>query len=106
MITADDEEPPHAGDNRIAPRESLFLGAAVTRDAHTSQGRIRNLSKTGALLDLSPRPEAGEIITLSFRGVDQIKALVVRVTPKGVGVKFANVIDPAECRLRVTPKDK
>lgn len=93
---------PHP-DARLAPRDSIFLGAQVERDQGLVEGRIRNISATGALLEISASLELNETLRLRFRGVDDVQATVVRLTARGGGVRFATPIDPAVCRQSVLP---
>lgn len=103
MATSDPDSDP-APDSRISPRESLLLGATAETAAGMVEGRIRNISASGAFLETQARLKAGDRLVLRFRGVDRVEADVVRVTPKGVGVRFAEEIDPKACRKSVMPE--
>ena len=88
-----------ANETPRAPRDALFLGAVIERQAGSATGRIRNISPTGALLETSESLQTGETIIISFRGVEQSAAIVTRRTAKGYGIQFAANIDPSACRL-------
>lgn len=94
-------------EERNAVRKSLLLGTEVDSISGVETGRIRNLSATGAFIELARTFPIKEQLLLKFRGFDQIKAVVVRTTEKGVGVRFVSPIDPAICRRTITspPQD-
>lgn len=89
------------GEGKIAraSREALFLGATFQVAGRPGTGRIRNISPTGALLETSEPLRVGDVITISFRGVSEARAVVKRSTPKGFGIRFEADINPSRCRL-------
>lgn len=81
-----------------AARESLFLKAILTVHGREHEGRVSNLSETGAFVVAALTLSMGQAITIRFRGVDKVEAVVRRVTSKGFGIQFAEKIDPRNCR--------
>ncbi|MBA2934500.1 PilZ domain-containing protein [Sphingomonas sp. CGMCC 1.13654] len=91
-------EQPRPENQRIATRESIFLGADIMFEGEAIQGRIRNISSTGAYLEADAAFGAGDRITISFRGFADVGATVTRVACRGVGLRFDDRIDPARCK--------
>ncbi|WBO23777.1 PilZ domain-containing protein [Sphingomonas abietis] len=87
-----------------ASRESLFLGAEIRHGGVVLQGRVRNVSSTGAWVDCTHRLRVGDSLRISFQGVQDAEAQVARVTERGVGLHFDAPIDPSTCRRNVAPK--
>jgi len=90
-------------DQRAAARESIFLGAEVHHGGSILTGRVRNISATGAYLEIQAQLAAGDLLLLSFRGFERIAARVTRFAARGVGVHFEEPIDPSRCRQAVLP---
>ena len=95
---------PGSAEDRYAVRESLFLGTEIDCASGVETGRIRNLSATGAFVELARSVPIGEHLLLTFRRFDHVEAVVVRITAKGFGVRFASPIDPAICRRTVSAR--
>lgn len=93
-------EPSGAEDQHVAARESIFLGAKVAHAGKVIDGRIRNISATGAYLEANADLQRGDRISITFRGFEDVDATVTRTTARGVGVHFDVPIDPAQCRRR------
>lgn len=93
-------EPQGVEDQRVAARESIFLGAKVAHAGKIIDGRIRNISATGAYLEADANLQGGDRISITFRGFEDVDASVTRTTSRGVGVHFDVPIDPAQCRRR------
>ena len=91
-------EPQGAEDQRVAARESIFLGAKVAHAGKIIDGRIRNISATGAYLEADADLKGGDRISLTFRGFEDVDATVTRTTARGVGLHFDVPINPAQCR--------
>jgi hypothetical protein len=91
-----------AGNQRVAARESIFLGAKVAHADKVIEGRIRNISATGAYLEADADLHSGDRICLTFRGFENVDAVITRKTARGVGVHFDLPIDPVQCRRRQT----
>lgn len=87
-----------------ASRESLFLGAEIRHDSDVLQGRVRNVSSTGAWVDCKHRCRVGDCLYISFQGVQHAEARVARVTERGLGLHFETPIDPSICRRNIAPK--
>jgi hypothetical protein len=92
-------------EHRLAPRDSLLLGAEIAGGGDGSAGRIRNLSATGAFVEIAGAFSVGDLLHLKFRGVGHIEAVVARTTAKGIGVRFSSPIDPALGRKSVLPPE-
>ena len=86
-----------------APRESVFLAATIVekQTGKSFEGRIRNLSATGALLQFPGADRLSGEITVTFRGVADISANVVRAVGPNLGVRFDGQIEPVACRKSV-----
>ena len=91
-------EPRGAENQRVAKRESTFLAAKVAHAGRMFEGRIRNISATGAYLEADADLHSGDRISLSFRGFEDIDAIITRQTTRGVGVHFDVPIDPVQCK--------
>lgn len=87
-----------AEDQRVAARESIFLGAKVAHAGKIVDGRIRNISTTGAYLEANTDLQSGDRISITFRGFENVSATITRTTARGVGVRFHDPIDPSQCR--------
>ena len=79
-----------------APRESVFLAATIVekQTGKSFEGRIRNLSATGALLQFPGADRLSGEITVTFRGVADMSANVVRADGPHLGIRFDGQIEP------------
>jgi hypothetical protein len=77
------------------PRTNLFLGAQLALPGHQPREvRVRNLSPSGARIDLADPPPSGTTLLLC-RGAAQVAAEVMWTTPTSCGLRFTEVIDVA-----------
>lgn len=88
---------------RRALRESVLLAADIApmSDEPILQGRVRNVSATGALLELSAPLAVGTRVRLSFRGAQAVAATIMWAKNGRAGVAFDTPIDPALCRRSI-----
>ena len=79
-----------------APRESVFLAATIVEKetGRSFEARIRNLSATGALLQFPGGDRLTGEISVTFRGVADMNANVVRADGRHLGVRFDGPIEP------------
>ena len=92
---------------REQKRSRVFLSAQVDCGAGAMDVRIRDISKTGALLEAASTPEAGESIQLKC-GRATIQARVAWAERGWFGVEFetpllmARLVDEAGSKLKVS----
>ena len=72
-------------------RTNLFVSVALVVDNETRAARLRNLSVSGALIELLKVPEEGKIVTLR-RGDLEVSATVLWTGANRCGVHFENPI--------------
>src|SRR5689334_2076222 len=85
---------------REEPRASLYLAASLYCDGQSVPVKIRNLSNTGALIELSTALVEGGVVQL-VRGSLIVHALIIWTEGLRCGLKFSGVVDVQ--RWRVTP---
>jgi hypothetical protein len=77
------------------PRTNLFLGAQLALPGHPPRDvRVRNLSPSGARIDLADPPPSGTTLLLC-RGAAQVAADIMWTTPNSCGLRFTELIDVA-----------
>lgn len=81
-----------AADARIAPRESLYLAAALYCDGSPVPVKIRNLSTSGALVEGGALPGVGSLVQL-IRGSLIVHALIAWSAGSRCGLKFSGGVD-------------
>lgn len=94
--------PPSPADGRShvarEGRTKLFLGAQLVLPGEQAREvRIRDLSASGAKIDMASPPPVGTTLLLR-RGAAEIAAEVVWVEAAGCGLRFAQAIDVASLR--------
>jgi hypothetical protein len=85
---------------RERPRASLYLAASLYCDGQSVPVKIRNLSNSGALIELSTPLVEGGVVQL-VRGSLIVHALIIWTDGLRCGLKFSGVVDVQ--RWRVTP---
>ena len=85
---------------RGAPRESLYLAAALYCDGSPAPIKIRNMSASGALVEGPALPNVGALVQL-IRGDLIVHALVAWSAGSRCGLKFSGGVDVQ--RWRVAP---
>jgi len=91
---------------RISPRFATQVAASLRRAGKLPcEGRVTNLSRTGAFVEVRSPPGPGSIVELdlAFPGQekpDKVLACVVHVaSPLGMGIQFAGASDEFRARL-------
>src|SRR5689334_1726228 len=87
-------------DLREEPRASLYLAASLFCDGFSMPVKIRNLSNTGALLELPAPLTSGGVVQL-VRGSLIVHGLVAWAESKRCGLKFSGAVDVQ--RWRASP---
>jgi len=79
-----------------APRQSVYLAVTVVEKltGKSFEARVRNLSATGALLQFPGADRLSGEISVTFRGVADMNANVVRADGRHVGIRFDGQIEP------------
>lgn len=85
---------------REEPRASLYLAASLYCDGQSVPVKIRNLSNTGALIELSAPMAEGGVVQL-VRGSLIVHVLIIWTEGLRCGLKFSGVVDVQ--RWRITP---
>ena len=95
-----------AAKRRAAPRDSLFLHAALRRagDPRPLTIRVRNLSASGMMAEVDEPFTAGDRIEVELRGIGSIDGTVVWRRDHRIGVAFAVLIDPRRARKAVVSR--
>lgn len=81
-----------AADARAHPRTSIYLTAALYSDGLPTPAKIKNLSATGALVDVPVIPAEGTLVQL-IRGSLIAHAIVTWSADNLCGLKFSGRID-------------
>jgi hypothetical protein len=84
-----------AAEHRVEPRSNIFVMATLYAAGGSTPVRIRNMSRTGALVEATALPPSGSPIRLS-RGSLSIAGQVVWVAGPKAGVHFASGIAVAD----------
>src|SRR5687768_12019581 len=80
------------GDKRsVQHRSRVMLAGTIVTSDFSAEVRIRNLSRSGALIEGDAMPEAGTIVEV-LRNFHSVRAQVVWSKPKSCGVKFAEPV--------------
>ena len=81
----------------------MFLAATVVekRSGKSFEARIRNVSATGALLQVPGADRLSGEISVTFRGVAEVDANVVRADGRQLGIRFDGEIEPTACRKSI-----
>lgn len=95
------------GARRAAPRDSLFLHAAIRRvdgceDAITV--RVRNLSPGGMMAEIGTPFVPGERVNVELRGVGAVTGEVRWREAGRIGIAFDTPIDPQRARKTVAQR--
>lgn len=81
-------------EGRADPRINLFLSATVEVDGHSLAVRIRNLSRTGAMIECPGLPQSGSAIVIERTGF-KVGGLLRWANGLRAGVQFDRIIDLA-----------
>jgi Tfp pilus assembly protein PilZ len=85
-------------EKRQFPRKPFFVSVDYADQENFYQDFIRDINPNGVFIDTKKPFSVGKEVTLSFpipheQGQVQIKGVIVRVSDRGIGVKF-NLTDP------------
>ena len=86
---------PPAPNNRLEARSNIFVMAALYTDRGSTPVRIRNMSRSGALVEAAVLPVAGTQVRLS-RGSISVTGEVMWVDKHKAGVRFDSPTSPNE----------
>lgn len=105
----DDRRTADRGDGssrRRNPRRRVLLTAMLETPRGECTVKLRNLSSTGALIEMDHPPEIGALVTLS-RGKTRAAGTVKWVANKSIGIEFLRPIQESEVLVHVTrPADQ
>ena len=89
---------------REAARDSIFLAASVwfAPGGPRHETRVRNISAGGMAVDFSQARPVGSSIFAEVKGIGEVTGVVAWSTPKRLGIRFAQEIDPEAARYRPT----
>jgi hypothetical protein len=98
---------PQGPADRATERRSFFLSAPIRTELHDGvDARIRNLSATGMMIELTAAPEPdfepGMRMSAELRGIGKVKGAFVWANGRRYGVKFDDEIDPELARKPVS----
>lgn len=98
-----DAEAPKAAGGREKGRDSLFLMAqlVIAGDRTPRDVRVRNLSAGGLMVEVAKPVDEGTPVTLTLRGIGEVKGKVAWWTQGRVGISFDEPIDPLLARKPV-----
>lgn len=97
-----------AGEHRCAPRHALIWWAELHHDYQSTKVRIRNISKTGAMLEYQGSARAGAEPLLEFESGASISGTIAWAVGDHLGLRFHSELDLdvlAQSRAQVTPTD-
>ncbi|WP_066701906.1 PilZ domain-containing protein [Sphingobium amiense] len=99
----DEDDISDRGPARSAPRDSLFLLAAIStpEGAPLGKARVRNLSATGMMADCERPIPADVRVRCDLRGVGHVDGVVAWARAEKIGVAFDRPIDPQLTRKPV-----
>lgn len=91
---------------RQSPRDSLFLLTVLydRNGVEIGPAKVRNLSATGMLAEMTFALSLGEQLRFELRGIGTVNGVVVREEPERFryGVRFDRPVDPSLARRPVT----
>ena len=98
-----DAPPDGADSGRDGQRDSLFMTArlCIAGEDDVREGRVRNLSSGGMMIELDRLIEPDTAVTLEMRGLGTMKGRVAWCTDGRVGVALDRPIDPRRARKPV-----
>ena len=94
--------PPPASETRASPRTAMFVSAVMLAEGGSSEVRLRNMSKRGALVEAAMLPPMDTPVDL-VRGNLRISGQVVWSRPGQCGVRFAGPADVVSWMARQPP---
>jgi hypothetical protein len=88
---------------RRARRDSMFLHVAIRRAATGEQieGRVRNLSAEGMMVESTAAATAGEAVTIALKRIGEVEGTIAWVRDGRFGVRFSTPIDPRLARAPI-----
>ena len=89
IIRVDSAAPPL--DARAGQRSSMFLAAVLRAGSERSSVKVRNMSRTGAMIESSVAPAAGTVVEL-IRGALVARGKVVWSSGVRCGVRFSSEV--------------
>lgn len=97
-----------AASNRARSRDSLFLIARMRIDGVGAEQevRVRNLSEGGLMAEVSRPMPIGTAVTLSLRGLGEVRGHVAWYAERRAGIALDDPIDPKKARKPVTRSPK
>jgi len=101
------EAPREGGETSRAARDSLLLAARMTigDDPQPHEVRVRNLSRTGLMVELGHMTDPGTRVSLEMRGVGHVTGRVAWFAEGRMGVALDHPIDPAQARRPVVRRN-
>ena len=87
-------------DRRRQPRLRVLLAATLGTPSGDRAVRLRNLSQTGALIEVDPQPPIGTPVVFK-RGKTVAPATVVRALPGSIGIQFDEPIRESEVLVHI-----
>ena len=103
LAPIDDRRTSDRGDGsnrRTRPRRRVLLAATLETPSGDLQVRLRNLSSTGALIEMRQPPEVGTLVTLR-RGKTIAPGTVRWATSVSIGVEFLRPIHESEVLVHI-----
>ena len=95
-------DPPKAG-NRKAKRARVLIAVKLDTPAGEIDGRLRDLSRKGALVECAQVPPVGTKLTFK-RGGTMVPARVAWAGGNRVGLEFSHMIDESELLIQLGSK--
>jgi hypothetical protein len=92
-----------AKDRRVFERSVVLVRAMLTTEAGEVRVFLRNLSRSGALIDTSENLEIGSIVTLHC-GKSVVASRIVWAKRPRYGLAFRDLISEAEVQRHVSPE--
>jgi hypothetical protein len=85
-----------------AARESVFLLTEIRPQAgRPFSCRVRNVSATGMMIECAHSLNVGDVVVATLRNIGDVSCTVARIRSGLAGLRFAEPIDPAQCRKSV-----
>jgi hypothetical protein len=92
-----------AKDRRVFERSIVLVRASLTTEEGEKRVFLRNLSRSGALIDTADELPIGTVVTLHC-GKSEVPARVVWAKKPRYGLAFRDLISDAEVQRHVAPE--
>jgi hypothetical protein len=99
------DEPEDWEQKRQSKRSLVLLAAKLRTNDGIIEVRLRNLSRTGALLEAAVMPSVGAEVTFE-RGRTVVPARIAWVAQGRMGLQFLNAIEESEVLIHVGRPEK